>query len=730
MSDIIISVERIKSVEAHPQADRLEVAKILGTQCVVPKGEYSAGESVVYFPPDMVLPGDVSEKLGVQKYLKHSLIEGLKIPSRVAACRLRTVASFGFIAKLPAELSHLSGWAGTEQANVTDFYRGIKYEPPVMPRGGGGAMWGGMAPEHPMFHQYTDIQNHYRYPDAIPTGTIVRVTEKIHGCLRAQTRITMADGSKKKIIDVIAGDYVLGGWNGQVVPTRVTNTFNNGPTDRWLIVTTERRGAGRGGNAFARLRCTPNHRYWSPTLSDYIAAESLTPGDSVSVLRIDPDLTPIQKSVLLGKMLGDGSMAVLDSGAALISYGHENESLNDWTDHALGGLATRTTNATSGYGSDIHRSYTSASVWLMRAFGEFIDRSAKIGVKRVPEWVADALDPIAIAFWYMDDGSLGRGNDGSEDKANFAVCSFTEEDCETLRRGLAKFGIGSVYFTAEGYSRLRLNADDAERLFLLVAPYIPGPLQYKLPERYRGHCGWLPTTGVTYKPLLVTQKVLSIQEEICPRANRYDIETETHNYFANGVLTHNSNSRVGVVYHEGEFAFMAGSHKKNRKKEFESVASLYWKPLEIEGVLNMLNTLCDGRRNIVVFGEIYGPGVQDMDYGIPAGDIGYRVFDITDDGDYLDWDIVKAMCDNNQVELVPLLYKGPFSQKMVEELTSGPTTLVTPEGIKSKFKGREGIVITPVVEAYSEILGGRMILKSKSADYLDRKGAEDNGEAE
>ena len=72
----------------------------------------------------------------------------------------------------------------------------------------------------------------------------------------------------------------------------------------------------------------------------------------------------------------------------------------------------------------------------------------------------------------MDDGSLGHGNadTGSEDKANFAVCSFTEEDCETLRRGLAKFGIGSVYFTAEGYSRLRLNADDAEHVFFVCRP--------------------------------------------------------------------------------------------------------------------------------------------------------------------------------------------------------------------------------------------------------------------
>src|SRR5208282_4619013 len=277
----------------------------------------------------------------------------------------------------------------------------------------------------------------------------------------------------------------------------------------------------------------------------YIAAESLTPGDSVSILRIDPDLSPIQKRVLLGKMLGDGSLAVLESGAALISYGHANESLTSWTDRALGGLATRTANATSGYGSDMHRSYTSASMWLMQAFSDFIDKSAEIGAKRVPEWVADVLDPIAISFWYLDDGSLGHGDDGSEDKANFAVCSFTKEDCEILQRGLAKFGIGSVYFTSEGYSRIRLNADDAERLFLLVAPYVPSQLHYKLPKRYRGHDGWLPTTGVTYKPLLVTQKVLSVQEEICPRAIRHDIETETHNYFANGVLTHNSNSRVG-----------------------------------------------------------------------------------------------------------------------------------------------------------------------------------------
>jgi hypothetical protein len=45
-----------------------------------------------------------------------------------------------------------------------------------------------------------------------------------------------------------------------------------------------------------------------------------------------------------------------------------------------------------------------------------------------------------------------------------------------------------------------------------------------------------------------------------------------------------------------------------------------------------------------------------------------------------------------------------------------------------KFGGREGCVVTPVVERYDPDLGGggRVILKSISADYLARKGGTDD----
>lgn len=71
--------------------------------------------------------------------------------------------------------------------------------------------------------------------------------------------------------------------------------------------------------------------------------------------------------------------------------------------------------------------------------------------------------------------------------------------------------------------------------------------------------------------------------------------------------------------------------------------------------------------------------------------------------------------------MVPVLYRGPFSIKTLEEHTSGPTTICDPKKAGS-FKGREGIVATPVKEVhYCPVLNKRRIVKSVSADYHARK---------
>lgn len=205
---------------------------------------------------------------------------------------------------------------------------------------------------------------------------------------------------------------------------------------------------------------------------------------------------------------------------------------------------------------------------------------------------------------------------------------------------------------------------------------------------------------------------------------------------------HGTNSRVGLIKTAaGEMEFMAGSHKVQRKrpfhlpevrmfetpegpllKMFPAKSCVYWKPLENESMVNMLFYLAKGGKSVIVFGEIFGQGVQDMDYGTSDG---YQVFDICVDGIYLDWDDVEDTCCLFKIPTVPLLYRGPFTPDLVEKFTYGPTALASAEQIKSTFKDREGCVITPLKEMVNR-QGNRVILKSVSADYLDRKGAEDN----
>jgi len=168
MSDIAITVETIKSIDIHPDADRLEIVKVLGTQCVVPKDEYHLGQKIIYFPPNMLIPEEEAEKLGVKKYLKHvRWHHGCKYQSLVAACRIRGITSYGFVAPCFQDLP--------EGYNVTSFYDAEKYEPPES------LITGKYVLEEGTFHRYTDIQNYYRYPDMFKDDEEIVISEKCHG---------------------------------------------------------------------------------------------------------------------------------------------------------------------------------------------------------------------------------------------------------------------------------------------------------------------------------------------------------------------------------------------------------------------------------------------------------------------------------------------------------------------------------------------------------------------
>lgn len=118
---------------------------------------------------------------------------------------------------------------------------------------------------------------------------------------------------------------------------------------------------------------------------------------------------------------------------------------------------------------------------------------------------------------------------------------------------------------------------------------------------------------------------------------------------------------------------------------------------------------------LTVMGETFGPGVQDLHYG---NRLQYRIFaacrGYRGDQRYLDADALAELAARLHVEVVPVLYRGPFSWDMLAEHTTGPSSM------DSKHI-REGVVVTPVIEREDMRLG-RVALKSVSEKYLLRKG--------
>jgi len=132
----------------------------------------------------------------------------------------------------------------------------------------------------------------------------------------------------------------------------------------------------------------------------------------------------------------------------------------------------------------------------------------------------------------------------------------------------------------------------------------------------------------------------------------------------------------------------------------------------------------DGNKfSIILYGEMFGSGVQDMAYGITAR--GYRAFDLALNNLYLDYPEKEKLFSRFGIEMVPTLYRGPFSVEMLEKHTTGPTTMCSAKDIQGKFKGREGVVIVPSKERLCPVMGKRCCLKSVSADYLARAGGTD-----
>ena len=210
--------------------------------------------------------------------------------------------------------------------------------------------------------------------------------------------------------------------------------------------------------------------------------------------------------------------------------------------------------------------------------------------------------------------------------------------------------------------------------------------------------------------------------DAAPEDARFPGYTEVENLrnfpeiFADGEMVvateklHGTNQRTGLI--EGEW--MAGSRELRRMPTATPESNLYWFPSTLTSVRALLEGLAaKGHRHVILFGEVFGAKVQNLNYG-HVGKLGFAAFDLYIDGRYADVAQFEELCAAHGVPTVPVLYRGPFSLDAIKAASAGSTT------IGGATHVREGVVVKPVVERTDPKVG-RVILKYLNDDYLLKK---------
>jgi recombination protein RecA len=374
---------------------------------------------------------------------------------------------------------------------------------------------------------------------------INQLREKIgvmFGCLSYGSRITLADGTQEKIgkivnqklaVEVLSYDPA----SGEVVPRKIVNWFDNGVTDEFLQFTV----AKPGGNGKAQFALTANHLVQTP--AGWREAGELLPGDRV--MQAAPHyLSDLQWQVLLGGVMGDGALSKTRSGhGARYRMGHGSKQVEygDWKASLFANVAvSRSTNAKGAVFYDIQ---PMAELAELRA-AVYSDNGKVFSSDYLKQ-----LTPLSLAIWYMDDGTFTlrakglqrRTADGSG-RSDIRVRAMEPTTRTRLVEYLADtWSIRPKLIDRAGKAVLVFAKDETAKLHALIAPFVHPSMQYKLLPKYQGRFEVEPMF-VPLRHELIAMPILDIHVKPKTRSmHRFDIEVEgTHNYFADGVMVHNS----------------------------------------------------------------------------------------------------------------------------------------------------------------------------------------------
>jgi recombination protein RecA len=327
---------------------------------------------------------------------------------------------------------------------------------------------------------------------------------------------------------------------GKISPKKIRNYFKNGQTNEWLRFEVE----AAGGSGRRKFACTANHLIFTPH-GEHMA-EEIEVGDDVLVAVKHYALSGDQNQLILGGLLGDGSLRQTSDHkvAYRVGHGRVQQEYLEWKHEMLAPFARSI--APTGAGSGFDTIPMHQLVPLREAVYE------KSGPKcSVTEELVASMDERAVAVWYLDDGTFsGSYNRWGHGKAEICAKGLSPEGRELLARRCEELGMGRPTVTSRG---LLFSGERTHKLHERIAPYVHPSMDYKLHPSVRGRFGWHPDTSDAHlngtrlasrthlrpAPMRVVRKY---RQPAMPRnRTRFDLEIEdNHTYLVDHVVVHNS----------------------------------------------------------------------------------------------------------------------------------------------------------------------------------------------
>jgi DNA-binding transcriptional regulator WhiA len=208
---------------------------------------------------------------------------------------------------------------------------------------------------------------------------------------------------------------------------------------------------------------------------------------AIEKLKEKLSLTPLQREVLIGLLLGDGHLETQNGRTYRLKI-EQSKAHRAYVDH-LYHLFEGWVLTPPRIKQVVSRGHASENVTFQTvshsAFRFYAHQFYRDGRKQVPKLIHRWLTPRALSYWFMDDGSI-------KSKQSKGVIlntqAFQLADIERLIKCLhTKFDLqASIRKQREG-CQIYISGNSFEKFSALVAAYVIPEMQYKLPLPRRTH---------------------------------------------------------------------------------------------------------------------------------------------------------------------------------------------------------------------------------------------------